>query len=153
MCKRLTTLDQLSLFRLSFTSEPIAEALVRAHGRGVEVQAILDKSQRTQKYTAAELLIQDGIPVLIDASHSIAHNKVMIIDNETVIARSFNFTKAVEERNSEDLSMFSSRELSTRSADNWRTHQSHSNLFAGGSSSKNEPDPFPDRVFNLPSTI
>jgi phosphatidylserine/phosphatidylglycerophosphate/cardiolipin synthase-like enzyme len=34
----------------SFTSAPIAKALLDAHKRGVKVQVILDKSQRTEKY-------------------------------------------------------------------------------------------------------
>ena len=34
----------------SFTSARIAKALVEAHKRGVQVQAVLDKSQRTEKY-------------------------------------------------------------------------------------------------------
>jgi phosphatidylserine/phosphatidylglycerophosphate/cardiolipin synthase-like enzyme len=33
----------------SFTSAPIAKALLDAHKRGVQVQVILDKSQRTEK--------------------------------------------------------------------------------------------------------
>ena len=41
----------------------------------------------------------EGINVLIDSSHAIAHNKVIIIDRETVITGSFNFTKAAEEKN------------------------------------------------------
>jgi hypothetical protein len=32
----------------SFTSAPIAKALVNAHKRALDVQAILDKSQRTE---------------------------------------------------------------------------------------------------------
>jgi phosphatidylserine/phosphatidylglycerophosphate/cardiolipin synthase-like enzyme len=36
----------------SFTSAPIAKALVDAHRRGVKVQVILDRSQRTEKYTS-----------------------------------------------------------------------------------------------------
>jgi phosphatidylserine/phosphatidylglycerophosphate/cardiolipin synthase-like enzyme len=35
----------------SFTSAPIAKALVDAHKRGLDVQAILDKSQRTESVT------------------------------------------------------------------------------------------------------
>ena len=35
----------------SFTSTPIAKALVEAHKRGVKVQAILDKSQRSERYS------------------------------------------------------------------------------------------------------
>jgi phosphatidylserine/phosphatidylglycerophosphate/cardiolipin synthase-like enzyme len=110
----------------SFTSEPIAEALVRAHARGVEVQVLLDKSQRTQKHTAADLLIRAGIPVFIDASHAIAHNKVMIVDNESVITGSFNFTKAAEERNAENLLTIYSKQLAARYTANWQIHQLHS---------------------------
>ena len=112
-----------------FTSEPIAQALVRAHRRGVDVHAILDRSQRTQKYTISDLLIRAGIRVLFDASHAIAHSKVIIIDNETVITGSFNFTKAAEVRNAENLLIINSKELSTRYVDNWRNHQNHSTPF------------------------
>jgi phosphatidylserine/phosphatidylglycerophosphate/cardiolipin synthase-like enzyme len=79
----------------SFTSAPSAKALLNAHKRGVKVEVILDKSQRTQQYSSATFLHNQGIPVKIDAQHAIAHNKVMIIDGETVITGSFNFTKAV----------------------------------------------------------
>ena len=37
----------------SFTSVPIAKALVDAHKRGVKIQVILDKSQRTDALLAA----------------------------------------------------------------------------------------------------
>ncbi len=72
----------------SFTSAPISEALLNVHKRGVKVEIILDRSQRTQKYSSATFLFNVGIPVKIDAQHSIAHNKVMIIDGETVITGS-----------------------------------------------------------------
>jgi phosphatidylserine/phosphatidylglycerophosphate/cardiolipin synthase-like enzyme len=41
----------------SFTSAPIAKALVNAHKRGVKVEAILDKSQRSERYTSATLYL------------------------------------------------------------------------------------------------
>jgi len=110
----------------SFTSETIAEALARAHKRGVQVLVILDKSQRTQKYTVAALLSHAGIPTLFDAAHAIAHNKIMIIDNRIVITGSFNFTKAAEERNAENLLVISDVVLADRYTENWRTHQAHS---------------------------
>jgi phosphatidylserine/phosphatidylglycerophosphate/cardiolipin synthase-like enzyme len=113
----------------SFTSEPIVEALVRAHERGVKVQVLFDKSQRTQKYTATHLLVQASIQVLIDASHAIAHNKVIIIDNNIVVTGSFNFTNAAEDRNAENLLLLQSKELAARYVDNWRIHQRHSTLF------------------------
>lgn len=68
----------------SFTSAPIAKALLNASKRGIKVEVILDKSQRREKYTSADFLAHSGIITMIDAAHAIAHNKVMIIDGETV---------------------------------------------------------------------
>ena len=110
----------------SFTSAPIAKALVNAHKKGIKVQAILDKSQRTEKYTSATFLTNAGIPTFIDSKHAIAHNKVMIIDREVVITGSFNFTKSAEERNAENLLIIRSKELSRHYLDNWEKHREHS---------------------------
>ncbi len=64
----------------SFTSAPIAKSLISAHKRGVKVEAILDKSQRKDKYSPADFLANSGIQIKIDSQHNIAHNKIMIID-------------------------------------------------------------------------
>ncbi|HIJ62493.1 MAG TPA: phospholipase D family protein [Rhodospirillaceae bacterium] len=87
----------------SFTSPEIAEALVEAHGRGVDVRAILDKSHRRERHTAAAMLSRAGIPLAIDDTVSIAHNKVIIIDDDVVITGSFNFTKAAQDLNAENV--------------------------------------------------
>jgi phosphatidylserine/phosphatidylglycerophosphate/cardiolipin synthase-like enzyme len=92
----------------SFTSVPIAKALLNAHKRGVKIEAILDKSQRKEKYTSATFLANSGIPTYIDDKHAIAHNKIMIVDRTTVITGSFNFTKAAEEKNAENLLIIAS---------------------------------------------
>ncbi len=115
----------------SFTSPPIAKALVDAKKRGVNIQVILDKSQRTEKYSEADFLVHMGIPTFIDAEHAIAHNKVMILDGDTVITGSFNFTRAAEERNAENLLILHDPALAARYADNWRAHVAHSEGYSG----------------------
>ena len=115
----------------SFTSAPIAKALLNAHKRGVKVEVILDKSQKTQKYSSATFLYNSGIPVKIDAQHAIAHNKVMIIDGETVITGSFNFTKAAEENNAENLLVIHDKKLAERYVKNWWEHEGHSDEYVG----------------------
>lgn len=87
----------------SFTNADIAKALLDASKRGVQVRVVLDKSQETEKYTSATFLANSGVPVRIDDDFAIAHNKIMILDEETVITGSFNFTKAAEERNAENV--------------------------------------------------
>lgn len=115
----------------SFTSLPIAKALVEAHRRGVDVRVILDKSQRTERYSSADFVAHAGIPTLIDARHAIAHNKILILDEQTVITGSFNFTKAAEESNAENLLILRDSELAKRYTENWRVHEKHSERYEG----------------------
>lgn len=115
----------------SFTSKPIAKALVNAHKRGVRTEIILDKSQRGEKYSAADFTAHMGVPTYIDSVHAIAHNKIMIIDQETVITGSFNFTKAAEERNAENILIIKSNELAKEYLDNWKMHKAHSEKYEG----------------------
>lgn len=113
----------------SFTSAPIAKALVEANNRGVKVETILDKSQRKATYTGATFLKNAGIPVYIDQAHAIAHNKVMVIDKSTVITGSFNFTKAAEEKNAENLLIIHDQGLARLYLENWERHREHSEIY------------------------
>ena len=113
----------------SFTSAPIAKALLSAFKRGVKVEAMLDKSQRTAKYSSATFLANVKIPTYIDDKHAIAHNKIIIIDSSTVITGSFNFTKAAEERNAENLLVIRSKDLAKLYMDNWTKHREHSEVY------------------------
>jgi phosphatidylserine/phosphatidylglycerophosphate/cardiolipin synthase-like enzyme len=115
----------------SFTSAPIAKALVDAHKRGVKVQVILDKSQRTEKYSSADFVAHAGIPTYIDAKHAIAHNKIMVIDGYEILTGSFNFTKAAEVNNAENLLVIQDAPLAAKYAENWRNHLSHSESYSG----------------------
>ena len=121
--------DTILVQAYSFTSAQIAKALVDAHKRGVQIQVILDKSQRSEKYSSADYVLHAGIPMFIDAKHAIAHNKVMVIDGATVITGSFNFTKAAETSNAENLLVIRSPELAAKYAANWQTHLEHSEKY------------------------
>ena len=115
----------------SFTSLPIARALVRAQHRGVTVHVILDRSQQTETSAKADLLGNAGIRVLIDAEHALAHNKIMIIDAATILTGSFNFTRQAERENAENLLVIRDPNLARRYLDNWRQHEAHSKAYSG----------------------
>ena len=120
----------------SFTSVRIAKALVDAHKRGVKVGVILDKSRRNEKKSSVPFLSAGGIPVKIDTTRGIAHNKVMVIDGETVITGSFNFTKAAEEKNAENLLIIHDRKLAQKYVKNWQEHAQHSDVYVGSGVTK-----------------
>ncbi len=115
----------------TFTSYRIAKGLLDAHKQGVKVEVILDRSQKRDKYSSADFLANSGIPTKIDSAHAIAHKKVMIIDGETVIAGSFNFTKAAEDNNAENLLVVHDCKLVERYTKNWEEHAKHSEAYAG----------------------
>ncbi len=106
----------------SFTSAPIAKALANAKSRGVDVRVILDKSQRSEKYTGATYLRNANIPVFIDEKPAISHNKVMIFDQNIVLTGSYNFSKSAQERNAENIIVIKGEEKIVKAyTDNWRS--------------------------------
>ena len=123
--------SEIRIQAYSFTSKPIAEAVVKAKKAGVNVEIIMDKSNLTAKYSAGDFTAHMGIPTYIDAQHAIAHNKIIIIDRETVVTGSFNFTKAAEEHNAENLIILKSKELAAVYLKNWETHKGHSTVYEG----------------------
>jgi phosphatidylserine/phosphatidylglycerophosphate/cardiolipin synthase-like enzyme len=126
---------QILVQAYSFTSAPIAKALVDAHKRGVRVLAVLDKSNETDKYSAATFLVNAGIQTLIDDRHAIAHSKVMVIDSATIITGSFNFTKKAEASNAENLLVIKDApELVKAYEANIQAHAAHSHPYRRGAS-------------------
>jgi len=55
----------------------------------------------------------------------------MIIDGETLITGSFNFTKAAEENNAENPLVIHNRKLAERYIKNWQEHERHSEVYGG----------------------
>ena len=90
------------------------------------MKVIIDRSNRTTHYSTATFLAHASIPVWIDAQHAIAHNKVMIIDGDTVLTVSFNFTKTAEQQNAENLMRIRDWALAEKYTANWQKHLQHS---------------------------
>jgi phosphatidylserine/phosphatidylglycerophosphate/cardiolipin synthase-like enzyme len=76
-------------------------------------------------------LANQGVPTMIDANHAIAHHKVIVIDGETVLTGSFNFTKAAPEKNAENLLIIRDPALAAQYTANWQAHAQHSQPYIG----------------------
>jgi phosphatidylserine/phosphatidylglycerophosphate/cardiolipin synthase-like enzyme len=76
----------------SFTSEPIAEALVAAYEKGINVKVVLDKSHRKGRGSLYKYLQENNVPTRINSKYAIMHNKFMIIDGKILEIGSFNYT-------------------------------------------------------------
>ena len=115
----------------SFTHEGIAQALLAAHRRGLDVRLIADRGQTEQlQRSQVPGLARDGLPVWLDDAHLSAHDKVMLIDtglpSALLISGSYNFTRAAQYKNAENvLFIRDSEALLQAYLDNWRRHQNH----------------------------
>lgn len=91
----------------SFTSKPIAEALLQASKRGVSVQVIADQKSNSGKYSAVTYLANAGVPVKLDGNYPIFHHKFMVIDSVTLETGSFNYSAAAAKSNAENVLLLS----------------------------------------------
>lgn len=116
----------------SFTAAPIAKAILEAKKRSVDCEVILDKSQETQNYSELDFFFNQGVPAFIDDRHAIAHNKIILIDDSTIITGSFNFSKAAEDSNAENLLVIKDDlDLARKYRDNYAAHREHSRTYQG----------------------
>jgi phosphatidylserine/phosphatidylglycerophosphate/cardiolipin synthase-like enzyme len=108
-----------------FTHNAIAQALVRAHQRGVTVCVLLDRKSQSANRYVIDVLLDADIQVREDGKHAIAHNKVMVIDQATVITGSFNFTNSAASRNAENYLVLKSADLAQKYRLQWQNHWQH----------------------------
>ena len=96
----------------TFTSRPLAHALVLAKKRGVKVRVVVDKSAnnpKDNKYTKYEYLKSNGIEIRYAKAHThwdrkgIMHNKFAVIDSKTVATGSANWTASAFVINDENV--------------------------------------------------
>lgn len=115
----------------SFTHDGIAQALLAAHRRGLDVRLIADRGQTEQlQRSQVPGLARAGLPVWLDDAHLSAHDKVMLIDaglpSALLISGSFNFTRAAQYKNAENILFIrDSDALLQAYLDNWRRHLAH----------------------------
>ena len=119
------------------TPGPLVAALIDAHRRGVEVRAIVDYKQLTDRRNhddafAVQHLSDAGIPVLVDKPPGIMHDKVMIIDGDTVVTGSFNYTYSAEHRNVENLLAIHDPALAAQYLQHWQSRASDSRPLRDG---------------------
>lgn len=100
---------EIRMLAYALTSAPVVEALIAAKKRGVDVRVVADykenvSADRSGKARAAMgALVTAGIEVRTISVYPIHHDKVVIVDRETVQTGSFNYTQAAAKSNSENV--------------------------------------------------
>jgi phospholipase D len=104
----------------SFTSKPIADALLKAHKNGVMVKILFDRSQLKAPYSQIHRLIGKGITAKVDKVPGIAHNKIIIIDSTALVTGSYNFSKVANSRNAKNMLLIKDSTLIQKYQKEWQ---------------------------------
>jgi phospholipase D len=111
--------DEIYVQAYGFTSQTIANSLVKAAKRGVTVKVLVDRTSPTGRGSKVHILTANGIEVKICKVPGIAHKKVLIIDKEIIVTGSYNFTDAAETRNAENVLIIQDPLLAKSYLQNW----------------------------------
>ncbi|MEX3581908.1 MAG: phospholipase D family protein [Burkholderia sp.] len=105
----------------SFTSKPVATALLAAQHRGVKVAVIADRAQNSKSYSAVWFLANQGVPVRLNDRYQDEHNKFMVIDGQHLETGSFNYSAAAANKNAENaVLLWNVRPLAERYTAEWQ---------------------------------
>jgi phosphatidylserine/phosphatidylglycerophosphate/cardiolipin synthase-like enzyme len=108
------TQSTLNIAIYSLTKKEIADAIIAAKLRGVNVRVVVDRQQAGGESSKDEYLREDGIPVLEDKHPGLMHNKFAVIDGNLVITGSYNWTDGATNKNDENMLIISSPEIAQK---------------------------------------
>lgn len=104
--------NEIKIAMYILTDRELSNALISAKERGVNVRVLMDgESAEEIGYSKHHFLSEREVNVKLDYTHQtygnkyegIMHNKFAIIDNETLITGSYNWTHSAEKLNDENL--------------------------------------------------
>lgn len=94
----------ISLSMFTLTHPLLIQSLISAKNRGVNVTLCIDfYAARGASKKALSLLSQENIPILLSRGQQLLHHKWALIDNQTFILGSTNWTKAAFTKNQDCL--------------------------------------------------
>jgi len=99
----------------TFTRADLSEVLVERASAGVDVRGVYETRQvdagSDESYS---LLAGAGLPVLLDGNRYTMHHKFFVVDGQIVITGSYNFSKAAEESNNENVLILHNPEIAAQ---------------------------------------
>ncbi len=94
--------EEVVFLAFSFTSDPLAQALLERHRDGVRIRGLVEASQVGEGSEYARLE-EAGIEIYLDANPYSMHHKALVVDGRIVAFGSYNFSYRAEHVNDENL--------------------------------------------------
>ena len=118
------------------THTKIADALINAKRRGVDVKILMDAANTNTTHSKHEALRKAGVQLKTETFAGKMHSKTIIIDDKYIIAGSMNFSNSGENKNDENCLIIENEKLAkdykqffmylwNKVPDFWLNHNAH----------------------------
>lgn len=149
---------QIRIAVFHFTDKKVAQALIDAKNRGVNVEIIVDPGCGRDRFNKLDMLTQNNINVYVydPQAHknffvSLMHHKFIVLDENVygkalTITGSFNLTKAAHVRNKENVVILDETKITKQFIDQFNGIKKQSNLYKTTSVAQLETDSLNEQI-------
>lgn len=102
----------------SMTDKEILKIMIEKKAQGVKVEGVFDTCLIPQ-YSIYWDLKKAGILALGDGNQALMHHKVIIVDDQTVVTGSYNFSKSAQNKNQENMLIVQSPAIARQYVDEY----------------------------------
>jgi mitochondrial cardiolipin hydrolase len=95
--------SSLKICVFTISDDRITQAIRQAHRRGIQVRILTDNEKLFDRGSDIRELAAAGIPVRIDETPNHMHHKFALLDNQTLLTGSYNWTRSAARYNHENL--------------------------------------------------
>ncbi|MBC8496185.1 MAG: hypothetical protein H8D37_00855 [Chloroflexi bacterium] len=95
--------SSIRFMAFSFTYDDLGAAVLARAEAGLEVMGIFETRGSETEYSELPALYCAGVPARQDGNKGTFHHKVFIIDEQTVVTGSLNFSNNADESNDENV--------------------------------------------------
>jgi phosphatidylserine/phosphatidylglycerophosphate/cardiolipin synthase-like enzyme len=108
--------ESIRFMAFIFTDDELGEAVIAQHEAGLTVHGVFEERNAALAYSEFGRMYE-AVPrmdVRLDGNTYLMHHKVIVLDDETVILGSFNFSRSADEVNDENLLVIHDREVASQ---------------------------------------
>jgi phosphatidylserine/phosphatidylglycerophosphate/cardiolipin synthase-like enzyme len=95
--------ESIDVLAFAFTSDALADAMLERREQGVRLRGVMERDQADAAGAEYFHVLGAGAEFRLDNSYGNMHHKVILIDGDTVVTGSYNFTRSAEMANDEAL--------------------------------------------------
>ena len=97
------TQKTIDFMAFAFTNSDLGNVVLERAGAGVKVRGVFEKSGSDTRFSQYARMKQAGLDVWQDGNPYLMHHKVFIMDGQTVVLGSYNFSQSADQDNDENL--------------------------------------------------